>query len=262
MEFIRQVIKNRNLILKMGASGLKNKFSSTTLGTFWGFIQPIIFMLTYIFVFKYIMKAADSDGYPFITWILPAIAMWNFINDAIMSISSSIRGYGYLVKKVIFPIDIIPVISFVSTFIIQGTILIVVLVICMFYGVFPNIIQLLYILFAAICFIMSFTRLTAAVTTLVPDFGQLLTIAMQLLFWFTPVLWNTSMLGDRILSKILKCSPFAYIITGVRETFLGKEYILSNGYQYTVIFWMITLILFVYGNYVFKKSKKEFADVI
>jgi ABC-type polysaccharide/polyol phosphate export permease len=208
------------------------------------------------------MKAADSDGFPFVVWILPGIAIWNFINEAIMSSSNSIRTYSYLVKKVVFPVDIIPVISLVSGFLIQGIILVVVGLICVIFQVFPNLLQLIYFLIAIVCFIIALTRFTAAVTTLVPDFGQLLGIVMQLMFWFTPVLWNISMLDGSVLLTILKCSPFAYTVTGIRASFLGQEYIMSNGWIYTLIFWLITISLFVYGNYIFNKSKKEFADVL
>jgi len=261
MNFLKDIVKNFSLILKMGRSDFKNKFSNTSLGAVWGFAQPIIFMLTYIFVFKFILKAGDTGGYPYVAWILPAISIWNFMNDAITNGTQSIRNYSYLVKKVIFPINIIPLISFVSSFIVQSILILLVFIICLIIGVFPNILGAIYIVLASICFIIAFTRLTSAVTTMVPDFGQLLGIVMQLLFWFTPILWDISTLQG-ILLKIMKCSPFAYIVTGFRNTMLGQEYIFENGWIYTVIFWLVTIIIFIYGNYIFNKNKKEFADVL
>ena len=61
----------------------------------------------------------------------------------------------------------------------------------------------------------------------------------------------------------MKCLPFTYLVTGFRECFMGTSNIVIGGHGiYTVIFWIFTIIIFVWGNYIFKKSKKDFADVL
>jgi ABC-type polysaccharide/polyol phosphate export permease len=175
--------------------------------------------------------------------------------------SNSIRTYSYLVKKVVFPVDIIPVISFVSTSFIGLFLVVIATITASVYGYFPNLLNLIYILFAASCFIISFTRLTSALTTLVPDFGQLLNILMQLFMWFSPIVWNLNMINGKMVC-IFKAFPFTYIIEGMRQSFINSTIITEHHGLYTIIFWVITIFLFVFGNYVFKKSKKDFADVI
>ena len=114
MEFIKDVIKNRRLIWQLGKNDFKNRFASTSLGALWGFLQPFIFMLTYAIVFQYILRTGSSGEYPYAVWFFPGMAMWQWLNDSIMSASNSIRGYSYLVKKVVFPVNIIPTISIVG----------------------------------------------------------------------------------------------------------------------------------------------------
>ena len=72
--------------------------------------------------------------------------------------------------------------------------------------------MLLYVLIATYCFVIAFTRFTSAVTTVVPDFSNLLSIAMQLFFWFTPVIWNLMMLAEHpIIAKIISlCRTLPY----------------------------------------------------
>ena len=65
MEFIKQVINNRKLILRLGKNDFKNRFASTSLGSIWGFLQPFIFMLTYAIVFQFILKTGSSGNYPY-----------------------------------------------------------------------------------------------------------------------------------------------------------------------------------------------------
>ena len=166
-------------------------------------------------------------------------------------------------QKVVFPVDVIPTISVVASSFVGIFLLLIACIICMIYGFMPNILVLIYIIFAGICFIIAVTRFTSAITTVVPDFANLLGIVMQLFFWFTPIIWNLSMLsGHPVLLKIMQCSPFTYLVSGFRQVFMSEDIIFANHGIYTIVFWIITIIMFLWGNSVFKRTKKDFADVL
>ena len=260
MEFIKTIMQNKRLIWQLGRNDFKNRFANTSLGAIWGFLQPFIFMLTYAIVFQFILKTGSSGEHPYAVWFFPGMAMWQWINDSIMSASNSIRTYSYLVKKVVFPVDIIPTISIVASSFVGLFLLVIATVLCLIYGYLPNVLLLIYAIFAAYCFIIAFTRFTSAVTTVVPDFANLLGIAMQLFFWFTPVIWNLSMLVEhQTILKIIKCTPFTYLVTTFRN---DENIVFGDNGLYTIVFWVITIIMFVWGNSVFKRTKKDFADVL
>lgn len=263
MEFFKILYKNRKLALQLGKNDFRNRFANTSLGRIWGFAQPFIFMLTYVIVFQYILKTGSSGEYPYVVWFLPGMSMWMFCSDAILTASNSIRGYSYLVKKVVFPIDIIPIISLTSSSYIGMFLILIATVSAIIFGYLPNIIILAYIIFCAFCFIIALTRFTSALTTLVPDFAQLLTIVIQLCMWFTPIIWNLSMIKNNYLIIVFKAFPFTYLIEGFRQAFMENSTIITeqNG-LYSLIFWLITIFVFLWGNAVFKKSKKDFADVL
>lgn len=263
MEFIKSVIENRKLIWQLGKNDFKNRFASTSLGSVWGFLQPFIFMFTYVIVFQYILKTGSAGNDPYVVWFLPGMAMWQWINDSILSASSSIRNYSYLVKKVVFPVDIIPMISIIASSFVALFLIIVITIVCIIFGYIPNVLVLLYVLFATYCFIIAFTRFTSAIATVVPDFSNLLGIAMQLFFWFTPVVWNLSMLSNhQTVLALIKCIPFTYLITAFREVFIEGSIITEGNFIFTIAFWGITIVLFLWGNSVFKRNKKDFADVL
>ena len=196
MDFLMNIFQNRKLIFQLGKNDFKNKFASTSLGAIWGFVQPFVFMITYVIVFQFILRTNSSGDTPYIVWFLPGMAMWLFLNDSIVNASMSIRSYSYLVKKVVFPVDIIPIISLTSSSIVGLFLVLVSIVVCIIMGFIPNILLLIYVLFALYMFIISITRITSAICTLVPDFCQLLTVLMQLFFWFTPIVWNLDMLSS------------------------------------------------------------------
>lgn len=263
MEFIKSLIKNRKLVMQLGKNDFKNRFANTSLGAVWGFLQPFVFMAMYVIVFQYIFKSKGPDNTPYVVWFLPGMAIWQVINDSIMSASNSIRTYSYLVKKVVFPIDVIPVISIISSSFVALFLFVVATIVCIIYGFIPNVLQILYVIIATYAFIIAFTRFTSAITTLVPDFSQLLTILMQLFFWFTPIIWNISMLDAYpTVSKLVQCMPFTYLVTAFRGAFMEGNIVTQSNGIYTIVFWVITILIFLWGNYIFKKSKKDFADVL
>lgn len=263
MEFIKSLWKNKKMVWQLGRNDFKNRFASTSLGSIWGFLQPFVFMFTYVIVFQYILKTGSAGNDPYVVWFLPAMAMWQWLNDSIMSASNSIRAYSYLVKKVVFPVDTIPMISIIASSFVALFLVLVATIMCMIFGYMPNVLELLYVIIATYCFIIAFTRFTSAITTVVPDFSNLLGIAMQLFFWFTPVVWNLDMLvNHQKILTILKCTPFTYLVTAFREVFISGSIISDNNFLYTIAFWVITIIMFVWGNSIFKRTKKDFADVL
>ena len=263
MEFIKTVWKNKKLILQLGKNDFKNRFASTSLGSIWGFIQPFIFMMMYVIVFQFIFKQTGPEGAPYVVWFMPGMAMWMCINDGIMSASTSIRAYSYLVKKVVFPVDVIPLISLFANSFVALFLFIIAAVVCVIYGFIPNFIIIIYAIFTTYIFLIAFTRFTSAIATVVPDFANLLGIAMQLFFWATPVVWDISLLIEHnTITKIIQCMPFTYLVTAYRNSFMGGNIVIENNYIYTIIFWIITIIMYVWGNFVFKRSKKDFADVL
>lgn len=115
MEYLKTIIKNKKLIGQLGKNDFRNRFASTSLGSIWGFLQPFVFMFTYVIVFQYILKVPAAGKDPYAVWFLPGMAMWQTINEIVLNATSSIRNYSYLVKKVVFPVDIIPIISIVAS---------------------------------------------------------------------------------------------------------------------------------------------------
>ena len=262
MEFFKTLYNNRKLAFQLGKNDFRNKFASTSLGSLWGFAQPFVFMLTYVIVFQYILKTGSSGNYPYVVWFLPGMSIWLFCSDAILTASNSIRNYSYLVKKVVFPIDIIPVISLTSSCFVGIFLIAIAIVVSSLFGYIPNFINVIYILFCLICFIIALTRFTSAITTLVPDFAQLLNIVIQLCMWFTPIIWNLDMISEKFL-YIFKAFPFTYLVEGFRQAFMENSTIITdNNGMFTIIFWIITILIFIWGNAIFKKSKKDFADVL
>ena len=95
MDFFKILIKNKKLVFQLGKNDFRNRFANTSLGALWGFLQPFVFMLTYVIVFQYILKTGSAGEYPYVVWFLPGMSMWMFCSDAILNASNSIMYVVY-----------------------------------------------------------------------------------------------------------------------------------------------------------------------
>ena len=174
MEFFSILFKNRKLAFKLGRNDFRNRFANTSLGAIWGFAQPFVFMITYVIVFQYILHSGSSGEYPYVVWFLPGMSMWMFCSDAILTASNSIRNYSYLVKKVVFPVDIIPIISLTSASFIGIFLMIIAVVVSSIFGYIPNFLNVIYILLCAIIFIIEVSFALSERRNTSPNYSNLL----------------------------------------------------------------------------------------
>lgn len=261
IEYFKEVFKNRRMLFSMVKNDFTNRFANTSLGAIWGFVSPVFIIFLYVFVFEYILKLNTSGDYPYLVWFLPGMAIWTFLNEAILTTTNSIREYSFLVKKIVFPIDIIPLIKVFSNFFVGLVLIALVTAICAFNGYLPNVLLLCYYIFASLFFITGITRLFSALSTMIGDFGQIVPVIMQLMFWATPTIWNVQEV-DAVIQNVVKCNPLAYLVCGMRDAFIGGNILTEYHFRYTIIFWVISIVIFIYGNKVFNKNKDEFSDML
>ena len=116
---IIEMIQNRKLIKSLAKNDFRTKFAGSYLGTIWAFVQPVITILLYWFVFDMAIGARASIRgelpLPYVLWLSAGIVPWFFFSDCISAGTSVLTEYNYLVKKVVFNIDILPVVKVFSS---------------------------------------------------------------------------------------------------------------------------------------------------
>lgn len=159
MEFLKVFLKNKRLAWQLGKNDFKNRFANTSLGSIWGFLQPFVFMMMYVIVFQYIFKQTGPGGAPYVVWFMPGMAMWMTINDGIIGASNSIRGYSYLVKKVVFPVDIIPLISLIANAFVSLFLIVIATAVCVIFKFVPNVFQMIYMIISVYIFLIAINKI-------------------------------------------------------------------------------------------------------
>ena len=105
---------NRKLIFSLAKNDFKTRFAGSYLGIFWAFVQPVVTILVYWFVFQVGFRNGTVDEFPFVLWLTAGLVPWFYFSEALMGATNSLLEYSYLVKKVVFNIDILPVIKVLS----------------------------------------------------------------------------------------------------------------------------------------------------
>lgn len=273
MKFLKGLFSDLGLIKKLSVNDFKAKFSGSYFGILWAFVQPIVTIMIYVFVFQVGFRAADTDnGYPYVLWLIAGIIPWFFFSESLQNATNCLVEYSYLVKKVVFKIDVLPVVKIVSSLFVHIFFVAFAVVVYLINGrLLPlNFIQIIYYMFACICLVFAISYFTASVVPFFRDFAQIVNIVLQIGMWMCPIMWNENMLlssgnafVSTVLTKILKLNPMYYIVKGYRSCFMGGE----GGWFWhhpmlTVYFWIVVVLLFFIGQKAYNKLKVHFPDVL
>ena len=258
-----ELFQNRELIWKLAKNDFRSKHAGSYLGVVWAFVQPVVSVLVYWFVFTIGGRAPSGDtGYPFVLWLIVGIVPWFFFADAWGQGTSALLSYQYLVKKVVFKISILPIIKIISSFFVHVFLVAVTLILLVLNGFYPTVywIQIFYFSFCAFLLVLGLSYITCSVVIFFRDLGQIISIALQVGVWITPIMWDIESLS-RPWQIVFKLNPVYYLVDGYRMALLDKMWFWEHFYS-TAYFWIFTVVMFLFGALVFKRLKVHFADIL
>ncbi|MCD8023887.1 MAG: ABC transporter permease [Lachnospiraceae bacterium] len=265
----RNLWENRRLLAKMARNDLRNRFAGSYFGTVWAFIQPIVTILVYYFVFGVAMRGGSSaeGGTPFVLYLVAGIIPWLFFQEGLTNTTNSFLEYSYLVKKVVFDIDILPMVKLLSASVVHCFFILFVIILFACYGYYPNVyyLELLYYALCLFLLILAFAYITSSVVVFFRDLSQMISIILQVGVWLTPIMWEESMLSGYswggLVLKILRLNPVYYFVNGYRNALIRQRWF-CEAPLWAVDFWGFLAICFVFGNWVFRRLRGYFADVL
>lgn len=262
-KIIKEQITNFPLLFRLALFEIKGKYQTHYLGILWQFLNPFIQVCVYWLVFGIGIRGGAPVGEtPYLIWLLVGLIPWFFISPTVIQGSNSIYNKVNLVSKMKFPLSSLPSITIISHSFSYGIMLLVLVVILMMYEINSGIylLQLPYYIFCLYTFLYAFILLCSTISVLIRDFQLLLQSFIRLLFFVTPIFWSYENVGGKI-ETLLNLNPFAYIINGFRDAFLGGRWFYED-IVYTCYFWSLTLLLLVIGATLHEKFKDRFIDYV
>jgi len=246
----------------MAKRDIATEHVGSMLGFFWTFVNPLITIFILWLVFSVGFKAAPKGGVPFVVWLTAAMAIWNTFSEIIMGSTGSIISNSHLVKKVVFPLSILPVVKLAGSFVTHAVFLVILIVMIALYRMPVSIywLQFLYYFVAMSVLALGLSWISSSVNIFARDTAQIVNVILQFGFWGTPIFWDLRMMPPKV-QFLLKLNPMFYIVQGYRESFI---YFVPfwHHWQMTLYYWGITFFVFALGAVIFLRLRPHFADVL
>lgn len=261
-----ELFRNRRLVLTLAKNDFKTKYAGSYLGIAWAFIQPVVTILVYWFVFTVGFRAGQGElPVPFVLYLVAGIVPWFFFQDALVGGTGALLSYHYLVKKVVFHIRVLPVVKILSALFVHGFFVAFTLVLYLCYGKLPDgySLQIFYYTLCVFLLALGMSYVTCAVAVFFRDLIQVINIGLQVGIWLTPIMWvaEDALAGHEALLRVLMLNPMYYVVSGYRDAFINKVWFWEKP-VWTLYFWGFTVAFLFLGNWVFQRLRVHFADVL
>lgn len=261
----REIVRKRRLILDLAKADFRKRFVGSYFGVVWMFVQPLVTVLIYFFIFQVGFKSTPPvAGASYLMWLVPGIVPWFFFSEALNNVTNCLQEYSYLVKKVVFQVEILPIIKLISCMIMHGFFVLIMLIVYLVSGRRPMIswLQIIYYSFAASLLTLGLGYFTSAINIFFKDMAQIVSICLQFGMWLTPIMYDASQFSDYPwLDGVLKINPFYYIAAGYRDSMLTGAWFWERP-RLTLYYWAVTVVIGLLGLKVFKQLRPHFSDVL
>jgi len=255
--FATKIFRYRWLALELIARDLKLRYRGSALGFAWTLLNPLLFMGVYVLVFGIYLKIGIPN---YAVYLLSGLLPWVWFSNALMQGTTAILDGRMYVGKTIFPAEalvLVPVCSNFVNFLFSLPVLVAVVV--LFHGslglpllALPAIVVIQMIFTLAVLFFV------ATLNVFYRDFQQLMTYAVMLFFYLTPIFYQASHVPPAI-RPFVEASPIAVLVRGYQQVFYANEWPDLASFAYLLV---VAVVLLVLGHAFFKRHKESFGEYL
>jgi len=259
--FLSNLVLRRHLIRNFVMRDLKSRYVGSLMGLFWSVVHPLVLLVSYTFVFTIVFQAKLPGPLPdnFAVFLFCGILPWLYFQDTLLRSCTSVVDHSNLIKKAIFPSEILPVAIVLSNLVTHLVGFAILLLVLAFYvGLsWTALLIPVYLLLLAVMS-LGLGWLAASLQVFLRDTAQVLAVMMVLWFWFTPIFYQVERLPEPYRS-LITWNPMTYVVEGYRDLLLLKSLPDAPSLMWLAGF---SVLVFVLGGIVFRKTKREFVDVL
>lgn len=261
---LKTLYKNSYLLKQLVKKDIKQRYQGSVLGILWSFIVPILMLIIYTFIFSEVFQAKwdidTSDKYQFALVLFCGLCVFNLVGEVMNRSTVLIASNTNYVKKVIFPLEIFPVVITLSslfTCLISFVILIVAKLI-LYHNVSSTLYLIIPMFVPLIILAVGLGLFISAVSVYLKDVGNAISVIVTVLMYLSPVFFPLSAVPESFRG-VCEVNPMTYIIENFRNVVLYGEMI---NWKYYGISCLVALAFYFIGKVVFMRAKEGFADVL
>ena len=225
---LRQLLKYRGLIQSLVVRDLKARYRGSVLGFFWSFVNPLLLLLIYTFVFTVILPARFPDEQakqlqPYALFMFCGILPWTWFSSSLLESSNVLISGGNLIKKVLFPAEVLPIVTVLANMVHFFLGLPILLAFLVYYRHPLNMTDLVWlpvVVFTQLLLTTGLAFMVSALTVHFRDLKDLLANIMTLWFFATPIIYPMQLATEAAggLSKtVLDLNPVTHLAISYQE---------------------------------------------
>jgi homopolymeric O-antigen transport system permease protein len=260
---LANLIRYRGLITSLVARELKARYRGSALGFFWSFFNPLLLLLIYSFVFGFILPNRVEGVQPYALFLFCGILPWTWFSASLTDASGSLVAGGNLIKKVLFPAEVLPLVSVLANmvqFFLGLPILIAFLVI---YRRPPDVWDLIWFPIAVavqLVFTAGLALIVSALAVHFRDIRDILANVLTLWFFATPIIYPWFQPGLERYRTLFNLNPFTHLAVSYQEILFYPGPI--GHWKWLMALGGGSILLFLAGYWLFDRLRDSFAEAV
>lgn len=254
------LFRYRVLIQSLVVRELKARYRGSVLGFLWSFINPLLQLAIYWFVFSYIMPTRDVMGMsPYALFLFTGILPWTWFSSSVTESSGVLISGGNLIKKILFPAEVLPIVVVLANLVHFFLGLPILFAFLIYYGkihatlvYFPAIVVLQFLFTMGVCLFIS------ALAVHFRDVQNIIGNLMMMWFFASPVIYSYLTISPSI-QRFLNYNPMTHVLVGYHQTlFTGS----MGHWPWLLVMVPVSLVVFLTGYAFFDRLRETFAEEV
>lgn len=265
VDLAKSLWSNRQLIVQMTKREVVGRYRGSAMGLAWSFFNPVLMLTVYTFVFSVVFKArwgvgVEESKADFAVILFAGMIIYNLFSEVINHSPSLILANVNFVKKIIFPLEILPVISMLAAlFHMVISLLVLLFAFLLVNGYLPwTIIFIPLVLMPFVILILGMAWILASLGVFLRDVGQTIGIVTTIMMFLSPVFYPVSSLPEAFQPWII-INPLTFIIEQARGIVIYGQ---TPNFIGLGLYTLIANFIAWLGYAWFQKTRKGFADVL
>jgi lipopolysaccharide transport system permease protein len=259
---LANLLRYRGLISSLVARELKARYRGSVFGFLWSFINPLLLLLIYTFVFTTVIPNEEPRTRPYALFMFSGILPWTWFATSLSDAAGSLLAGGNLIKKVLFPAEVLPIVSVLANMVHFFFGLTILAVFLIFYRHYPSLSDLAWFPVAVaveFVFATALALLLSALTVHFRDIRDILANVLTLWFVATPIIYPWFQPNVQRFHALFNVNPFTHLAVAYQEIlFFGQ----IGHWRWLLVVGAGSILLFLACYWLFDRLRDSFAEAV
>jgi len=260
---LRQLVRYRGLVQSLVARELKARYRGSVLGFFWSFINPLLLLLIYSFVFTVVLPGTrPQELEPYALFMFCGILPWTWFSSSLLESANVLIASGNLIKKVLFPAEVLPVVTVLANMVHFFLGLPILAAFLVYYGApltpgelawFPAVVLVQLVFTLGLAFVLS------ALTVHFRDLKDILSNVLTFWFFATPIIYPMTM-APGVGRQLLNLNPMTHVMVSYQEILFYRGPF--GHWKWLLALGAAAVAMFLAGYFLFDRLRDSFAEEV